>query len=206
MKNTPNYKPSDLYTLFGQFQTFIKQYLGSNLGTVQPVEVVGVDGAFVNVKPLIQQLNTQNKPIEITDDDIIYNIPAMKFKGGGAELQYVPLIGDQGLLIASKFDISNYKKNKSRSVIGSLRSFNWADGFFLPLSFSSNSSFIIKKGSSIIELTDSEINITAGTVNLIGDVNLGGIDGQPVARLGDQVTVAGKTGTITSASSKVKSV
>jgi uncharacterized Zn-binding protein involved in type VI secretion len=55
----------------------------------------------------------------------------------------------------------------------------------------------------VVEITDSVINVLAGTVNL------GGASGAPVARVGD--TIAGTTsggqtvtGTITAGSSKVK--
>ena len=39
-----------------------------------------------------------------------------------------------------------------------------------------------------------------GDLNTDGDATLGGPSGQPIARLGDQVTVGASTGTITSAS------
>lgn len=213
MKNTPNYKPATVTNEYGAFTLAVRQYLGAFLGTVQPVEVVKVNGAFVDVLPLIMQINTQNKPVEITDDDIIPNIPAMKFKSGGCEIQYVPEVGDQGLLIASRFDISNYKKTKAKAVVGSFRSFNWADGFFLPLTFASTGGFIIKNQNSTIELTESAINITGGTtnitgstINLNGNVNLGGAGGPAVARVGDTVKVGNVVGEITSGSSTVTAV
>lgn len=185
--NFPNMKPSDTQTAYGSFTYSLQQYLGSNLGTVQPVEVVGVNGAFVNVKPLIQDIDTQGKAIAITDDDIIHDVPAVKFNAGGCKIHYVSSVGDIGLLIACKVDISNFKKTKQQAVVGSYRKFNWADGFFLPLSFEASSSFILQNQNSTIELTSSAININGGTINLTGNVNLGGAGGVGVARIGDTV-------------------
>lgn len=201
-KNFPNAKPSDFQTEFGSMQFFIKKYMSTNLGTVQPVEVVEVQDPFVNVKPLIQNIDTQGKIVEIGDNDILYDIPAVRFIGGGSEMQYIPAVGDQGLLIASKMDISKFKTSKQISPIGSYRQFNWADGFFLPLSFGRSSGFIFKNGNSQIEIKPTEINISGGTINLTGNVNLGADNGAGVARIGDTVDLA--TGKILTGSSTVK--
>lgn len=200
--NFPNMKPSDTQSEFGIFQYALQQYLGLNLGTVQPVEVVGVNGAFVNVKPLIQDIDTQGKAIEITDSDTINDVPAMKFNAGGCKIHYVSSVGDIGLLIACKVDISKFKKTKQKSTVGSYRKFNWSDGFFLPLSFEASSGFVLQNQNSTIELTSSAININGGTINLTGNVNLGGAGGVGVARIGDTVA----NGKITSGSSKVKAI
>lgn len=200
--NFPNMKPSDTQTEFGIFNFALQQYLGLNIGTVQPVEVVSVNNAYVNVKPLIQDIDTQGNAIEITDKDIIYDIPAVKFSAGACKIHYVPAVGDQGLLIACKMDISKFKKTKQRAPVGSYRKFNWADGFFLPLSFEASSGFIIKNQNSTIELKTSTINITGGTINLTGNVNLGGSGGVGVARIGDSVV----NGKITTGSSTVKAI
>lgn len=200
--NFPNIKPSDAETDFGALQFLIKQYLSLNIGTVQPVEVVSVKDAYVNVKPLIQNIDTQGRVVGITDDDILYDIPAMKFCAGNCKIDYVPTRGDQGLLIAAKMDISKFKKNKQPASVGSFRQFNWADGFFLPLSFQSSSGFIISNEQSTIELTSSTININGGTINLTGNVNLGGAGGAAVARVGDSVV----NGKITTGSASVTAI
>ena len=188
--NIPAYNPAELQTDTGVLQLFLRQYLNSFLGTVQPVEVAAVseDNAFVDVLPLIRQINTQNEEIPITADNTLYKIPVMKFEGNGCKITYKPAAGDVGLLIACKFDITNFKNAKTQSAVGSLRQFNWADGFFLPISFNSAG------------------DITADTANVTAvKVNLGGEGGKGVARIGDAVEVNPNThqGTITAGSAVV---
>lgn len=61
-------------------------------------------------------------------------------------------------------------------------------------------------GTDVSVTASGTANIEGKTVNVKGSaVNLGGESGQPVARLGDTVTVAGVQGTITAGSAIVKS-
>ena len=121
--NIPAYNPAELQTDTGVLQLFLRQYLNSFLGTVQPVEVAAVseDNAFVDVLPLIRQINTQNEEIPITADNTLYKIPVMKFEGNGCKITYKPAAGDIGLLIACKFDITNFKNTKAQSAKSGLR-------------------------------------------------------------------------------------
>lgn len=207
----PSYNPADLDSLFGIFQLFMRQYLGAWLATVQPVEIASIaeNNRFVNVKPLIQLHGTTNNLIPITDDDIICNIPVMHPLGANGEIRFNPAIGDQGLLVAGNFDITNYKQTKSQAPEGSYRSFNWADGFFLPLSFeTADDGLLLRNKQSLIKVLEENINVISQSVNLGGD------SGKGVARLGDEVTVqitSGSSagtwkGTITSSSSVVKAI
>lgn len=74
---------------------------------------------------------------------------------------------------------------------------------------------IVLSDSGVSIQTDADISLTAtGKVNVDANeatitasaVNLGGSGGQPVARVGDTVTVNGVSGTITAGSSTVKAV
>ena len=214
--NIPAYNPAELQTDTGVLQLFLRQYLNSFLGTVQPVEVAAVspDNAFVDVLPLIRQINTQNEEIPITADNTLYKIPVMKFEGNGCKITYKPAAGDIGLLIACKFDITNFKNTKAQSTVGSLRQFNWADGLFLPVSFNSaGDGLVISNQQTTITLLPDSVDINTQTANITADtanvtamaVNLGGEGGKGVARIGDTVEVNPNThqGTITAGSAVV---
>lgn len=79
----------------------------------------------------------------------------------------------------------------------------------------SKTATIVLSDSGVSIQTDADIALTAtGNVNVNANeatitasaVNLGGSGGQPVARVGDTVTVNGVSGTITAGSSTVKAV
>lgn len=211
MTGIPSYTPAQLDGLFEIFSLFVRQYLGSWVAMLQPVEIVsiGENNRFVNVLPLIQQFDTNGNLIQITGADTIYNIPIMHLFGTNGEISFNPAVGDKGLLIAGNFDVSNYKKTQDTSPIGSSRSFNWADGFFLPISFRDMPEGLFFRNK------ESSVKILPELISIIAQaINLGGEGGSGVARLGDEVTVevtSGSSagtwkGTITSASEVVKAV
>ncbi len=211
MTGMPSYTPAQLDGLFEIFSLFVRQYLGSWVAMLQPVEIVsiGENNRFVNVLPLIQQFDTNGNLIQITGADTIYNIPIMHPFGTNGEISFNPAVGDKGLLIAGNFDVSNYKKTQDTSPIGSSRSFNWADGFFLPISFRDMPEGLFFRNK------ESSVKILPELISIIAQaINLGGEGGSGVARLGDEVTVevtSGSSagtwkGTITSASEVVKAV
>lgn len=223
--NYPNFNPASLSDLFSAIQEIVKQYLNDYLFTCTFVEVdsLGENNAFVNVKPVIKNLNTKKEDIPITDDDIIYNVPMMTLFGGKCEISFIPEKGDIGFLIACKQDISVFKKDKKESKIGSLRQFSFSDGVFIPLDFKEKKEgIVIRNEDSVLNILPESItiktkdmiaNVDTATINA-QSVNLGGEGGKGVARLGDSVQVVVSSGSssgtwngvITSASETTKSV
>ena len=152
------------------FITLIEKYLRNYVNTVQPVEIVQVneDGS-VNVKPLLKNKTTNGQVLEITDDDIIYNIPVMMLFGENCSLTFNVGIGNQGLLIACQYDITNYKANKQASEKPTNRTYSYSDGFYLPLT-------ILNSVPESLTLTYGEKSITINNekISIIGDVEVKG--------------------------------
>lgn len=231
MKNIPQFNPADISSEYALLNAIIKDYLAKNLATVQPVQVIKVyeDNSFVDVAPLIEVEDTSGNLLAIGAEDTIYSIPIIQHFGNNCQITIAPGVGDVGFLLASKYDLSIYKKTKEKAAAGSYRQFDWANGVFLPLTFNqAGSGVILRNNQTQIDLQDGQINITgdtlvincktaevnaetSATVNSPA-VNLGGEGGLGVARLGDAVEVnvtsgssAGTwSGTITAASSIVK--
>lgn len=177
IRNIPSYNPAATDTPFGIFELFVRQYMNGHLAVLQPVEItsIGASGKFVNVKPLIGHYTTENKPIPITDADIIPNIPYMHPFSANGRMAFPPAVGDQGLLIACNFDTTNYKATHSATTTNTGRTFNWSDGFFLPLSFQdAPANFLFENGGSSVEITKSEINVESGQVNVTAPTVING--------------------------------
>lgn len=210
----PNLRISAKYDGFNSLMEVIENYLGLYVMTCQPVEVVSYENGFVSVKPVLIRTNSTGEQIEITDNNIIHNVPMMKLSANGWKMNFKAKEGDLGLLIASKFDISNYKKNHQSSVVGSRRMFSSSDSFYLPLDWNTENEegFVLENGETSLTLTENsitikgdEVNINATTANIVADeVNIGGDGGLGVARIGDEVDL--DTGLIKTGSSKVKAV
>lgn len=208
--NTPNVQQNALNDEFSALQAILRSYLASNVGTVLAVEVVAVKGAYVDVKSVTQRQTTSGETIE---NMVIYNIPVMSIVGADIEISLNVAVGNKGLLIANKWDISNYKRTHTTAKIGSGRTFDYSDGFFLPLDFGNVFNGInLKKGNTSLQITENSVNITTETANITATqvdinasaVNIGGDGGQGVARIGDSVDL--KTGLITTGSTVVKAL
>ena len=208
--NTPNVQQNALNDEFSALQAILRSYLASNVGTVLAVEVVAVKGAYVDVKSVTQRQTTSGETIE---NMVIYNIPVMSIVGADIEISLNVAVGNKGLLIANKWDISNYKRTHTTAKIGSGRTFDYSDGFFLPLDFGNVFNGInLKKGNTSLQITENSVNITTETANITATqvdinasaVNIGGDGGQGVARIGDSVDL--KTGLITTGSTVVNAL
>lgn len=203
---TPNIDLGVTESDLSAFNFILKQYLKNNLYTCQPVIVEKVHDGKVDVKPLLIDTTITGEEIKITDDDIIYNVPFMKFKGKNFNLTLKANKDDKGLLIACMRDISKYKQTHKEAVVGSKRCYNASDGFFLPFDFEDEdgSSISFQNGDTGLTITEDTVTINCTTANINATtINLGGEGGQPVARVGDRVNSDGE---IVSGSSKVKAV
>lgn len=179
------------------FMTLMDRYLRNYVNTVQPVEVTGVnDDGTVNVKSLLRSKTTNGQTLE---PSVIYNIPVLSLKGNNCSLMFDVSEGNQGILIAGQYDITEYKKNKSVSDKPTSRTYSYSDGFYLPMTLTDkqDNKITITYGGSSIEVADSgitingssSVDITTTTANITADtVNLAG-GGNGVARVGDKVEV-----------------
>lgn len=161
--NFPNTNPSAYSDPFTAINQIIQSYLADYVFTCIPVEVVALnaDNRFVNLKPILQNKLTTGEIIPITDDDIYYNVPMMTIFGNGCEISILTSTGDRGLLIGSKYDISNYKKTHEVSPVGSSRTFSFSDGFFLPLDFQTKQDgVIVRNQNTVLHLLPESITMT----------------------------------------------
>lgn len=198
--------------IYSALMQIFETYLGLYVMTCIPVTVNNYNDGFVDVKPVLKKTTVNGQTIDITDDDIIYNVPLMKIKANGWKLNFNAKKGDLGLLVASKYDISNFKKEHKEAIINSRRMFSLSDGFYLPLDWdtSNESGFVISKGNTELTLTENDVTVKGTTVNIQADianidavsVNLGTGVGAGVARIGDEVDL--QTGKIITGSTFVK--
>lgn len=167
--------PATMSTPFGIFDQALRQYFGSRLAVLQPVEVVSVNGSFANVRPVIAHFDTNGTPITITDKDIIPNIPIVQPFTANGRLQLKVAPGDKGLLFGGNWDISKYKQSHSATTVGSGRQFSWSDGFFMPVDFQSlPDGVLLQSGASKVDIKDNEISVTTSTLKITGNVEITG--------------------------------
>ena len=187
----PNFRATYREGDFNAFMDMIESYLGLYVMTCIPVVVVSFDKGFASVKPVLIRTNSTGEEIEITDKDKVYNIPVMKLSANGWKFNFNVKEGDFGLLICSKYDTSNFKKNHKESVVKSRRMFSVSDGFFLPLDWDEESEegFVIEKEDTSLILKSDGVTIKGSTVNV--EAETANINADKVDVKGDSVDVKG---------------
>lgn len=116
-------------------QTFLIAQMLARVSTCKLVKIVAVTNAgglaavgFVDVLPLVNQLDGENKTVEHTT---VYDIPYFRLQGGTNAVIIDPQIGDIGVCVFADRDISKVKATKKQADPGSKRSFNMADGLYI---------------------------------------------------------------------------
>lgn len=173
----------------------------------------------VDVKIAFKELYIDKRTV--LDQPIISDVPIGFVQGDNYKI-HVPInSGDSGLLIICGRDISKWKEFGSSNKPNTSRLHNISDGIFLPIntknninSYEENKLVIDYNGNSISIDSSGNINIDSSNdlnITSSGDVTINcntaqinasethlGSGGQPIARVGDQVTVGSDVGTITS--------
>lgn len=172
------------------------------IDTADLVRVIAVnENNTIDVKPLLGSIRADGSMNETSP---IYNIRYFQWQFGTNKIKAIPAVGDIGLLVCCKRDISNVENGN----VGSFRQFSAADGIYIGgiEGLNAEPTQIIEFGQDTLNITGTgTININAPTVNVNAttkatvispDIELGGSGGQGVATIGKKVTVDGTpTGT-----------
>ena len=169
------------------------------INTADLVKVIAINEGTIDVQPLLGSIKADGSMVGTSP---IHNVRYFQWQFGLNKIKAVPAIGDIGLLVCCKRDISNVENGN----VGSFRQFSMADGIYI-----GGIEGLNKNPTQSIEFSDNNLKITgsgtitveATTVNVTAtNVNLGGSGGAAVARVGDSVV----NGVITTGSASVKAV
>lgn len=184
---------------------FIIESVVNKINTVELVKVQKInEDNTIDVIPIIKGANTNGEAVE---QSTIYGIRYLMWQYGKNALKAIPKVGDIGLIVICKKDISNAESG----LVGSYRKFCPADGIYIGgiLGLNAEPEQFIEFGNAGITITSPSsltINAQSATINAT-DINLGGVGGKKIALDGDSV-VAGTTiiGTIQASSATTKSL
>jgi hypothetical protein len=145
------------------------------------VKVQVVNGLFVDVLPLVSQIDGFGKAVEPTT---IYHLPVFRYHAGVAAFIVDPVPGDIGLAVFAQADSRNVQEGTSTpQQPGSFRRFSQSDGFYFGgFHKSAPSVFIeIKQDSTIQIVAPTSVTVTSpkvdfsGNLTVTGDATIGGI-------------------------------
>lgn len=152
----------------------IQQAIRGQVNTAIVVKVVGVSAGYVDVLPMITQIDGFGEAVAPTT---LYKLPYMRYHGGVCAVKLDPVVGDIGLAVFAQKDCSSVTQGTTEpQKPASFRENTMGNGFYI-------GGFLNKEPSCYVELKQSGevvINAPAGlTINnnvvVNGDVVASGI-------------------------------
>lgn len=181
--SNPFLNPANNDSLVGTFNQILASSF-KNCQVMLPAKIITFDRTTAlntaEVQPLISLITTNNTTLSRA---VIAKIPVLQLGGGGFFLNFNLKPGDLGWIIAADRDISLFIQSLSESKPATNRVHDFSDSLFLPhfmmggtVDSGDMDGLVIQNndGTVKIVLQNDEINITAPTINLNGDVNIEG--------------------------------
>lgn len=167
------------------------------IDTADLVRVIAVnEDNTIDVQPLLGTIQANGSMNETSP---IFGVRYVQWQFGLNKIKAVPVIGDIGLLIACKRDISNVENGN----VGSFRQFSLADGIYIggieglnqpatqSIEFRENNLSITGTGTITINAPNVNVNASTKAIITSPSIELGGENGVGVATIGKRVTVDG---------------
>lgn len=185
---------------------FVRSLISQVVSTSLPVVVTAVerkgeeDGAgYVTVKPLLQPRNNSGDGLEVTT---IPKLPYFRLQHGKAAIICDPKVGDIGLAVVAKHDISNINGSTTPKVPATYRKFDPSDSFYIGgfwgkapevfIHLEDEGTIKIKAPTKIsMEAPECEVNastsftVNSSQINLNGPISGGGSGGADATFTGD---------------------
>lgn len=185
---------------------FIRSLISQVVSTSLPVVVTAVErkgedagAGYVTVKPLLQPRNNSGDGLEVTT---IPKLPYFRLQHGKAAIICDPKVGDIGLAVVAKHDISNINGSTTPKVPATYRKFDPSDSFYIGgfwgkapevfIHLEDEGTIKIKAPTKItIESPECEVNastsftVNSAQINLNGPISGGGSGGADATFSGD---------------------
>lgn len=185
---------------------FIRSLISQVVSTSLPVVVTAVErkgeeagAGYVTVKPLLQPRNNSGDGLEVTT---IPKLPYFRLQHGKAAIICDPKVGDIGLAVVAKHDISNINGSTTPKVPATYRKFDPSDSFYIGgfwgkapevfIHLEDEGTIQIKAPTKItMESPECEVNastsftVNSAQINLNGPISGGGSGGADATFTGD---------------------
>lgn len=185
---------------------FIRSLISQVVSTSLPVVVTAVErkgeeagAGYVTVKPLLQPRNNSGDGLEVTT---IPKLPYFRLQHGKAAIICDPKVGDIGLAVVAKQDISNINGSTTPKVPATYRKFDPSDSFYIGgfwgkapevfIHLEDEGTIKIKAPTKIsMEAPECEVDastsftVNSSQINLNGPISGGGSGGADATFTGD---------------------
>ena len=174
-------KPNTAGSGYNSLQFMVQQAIRNQVHTAIPVKVQSVNGLFVDVLPLVSNVDGFGETVEPTT---IYHLPVFRYHAGVGAVILDPVVGDIGLAVFAQADASNVKEGTTTpQQPASFRRHSMSDGFYIG-GFHNAAPTVyveIKQDGEVVIVAPNKLTVTSpsatfsGTMDIAGDCTIGGI-------------------------------
>ena len=107
---------------------FIVRQIAGGMMTSTLVMVKAVGSGTVDVQPMVNQIDGLGNAMP---HGTVHGLPVWRLQGGNGAVILTPAVGDIGVALFSREDISSVKVNRAPSNPGSRRRYAYADGIYM---------------------------------------------------------------------------
>ena len=173
-------KPNTAGSEYNAMQFMVQQAIRQQVHTAIPVQVQAVSGLFVDVLPLVTNVDGFG---EAVTPSTLFHLPVFRYHAGVGAVILDPVVGDIGLAVFAQADSSNVGEGTdSPQQPGSFRRYSMSDGFYLGGWHNAAPSVYveIKQDGHVNIVAPSGVTVTSpsatfsGTMDIAGDCTIGG--------------------------------
>lgn len=148
---------------------FIIRAITGKMMTATLVQVKAVNADTVDVQPMVAMLDGFGNAMP---HGTVFGMPIWRLQGGNSAVIVVPDVGDIGLAVFCREDVSSVRANKAPANPGSGRRYNYADGIYLGGLLNAPATQFLRMDSSGITMK-STIGVTIDTpmATFTGDIS-----------------------------------
>ena len=174
-------KPNTAASGYNSLQFMVQQAIRNQVHTAIPVQVQAVDGLFVDVLPLVSNVDGFGETVEPTT---IYHLPVFRYHAGVGAVILDPVVGDKGLAIFCQSDSSTVNEGTNTpQQPGSFRRFSMSDGFYIGGFHNAAPTVYIEimQDGHVVITAPAGLTVTSpsatfsGSMDISGDCTIGGI-------------------------------
>lgn len=174
-------KPNTAGSEYNSLQFLVQQAIRGQVHTAIPVQVQAVNGLFVDVLPLVSNVDGYGQTVDPTT---LFHLPVFRYHAGVGAVILDPVVGDKGLAVFAQSDSSNVQEGTNTpQQPASFRKHSMSDGFYIGgFHNAAPSVFVeIKQDGKINIVAPSGVTVTSpsatfsGNVTIAGDATIGGI-------------------------------
>ena len=174
-------KPNTAGSEYNSLQFLVQQAIRGQVHTAIPVQVQAVNGLFVDVLPLVSNVDGYGQTVDPTT---LFHLPVFRYHAGVGAVILDPVVGDKGLAVFAQSDSSNVQEGTNTpQQPASFRKHSMSDGFYIGGFHNAAPSVYIeiKQDGKINIVAPSGVTVTSpdasfsGNVTIAGDATIGGI-------------------------------